>query len=137
MALVFQTWTLCIYYDVHCTLLHKRKTAIFANNKQQQRVSPQTRLMEPPTAVEVSKKRHCVIKVQHTHTRFFINSTTGTRAKRKKLLFSLKMRSKEDQKRRKLHFLPRRKAYAYDLKATLHRHVTHAIRGRTEWRHVS
>lgn len=89
MALVFQTWTLCIYYDVHCTLLHKRKTAIFANNKQQQRVSPQTRLMEPPTAVEVSKKRHCVIKVQHTHTHVFLSIAQLELEQRERNYFSV------------------------------------------------
>ena len=63
MALVFQTWTLCIYYGDHCTLLHKRKTAIFANNK---------KATESLTANEVNG-RHCVIKVQHAHTRFFLS----------------------------------------------------------------
>lgn len=116
-----------MYYDDHCTLLHNRKTAIFARNK---------KATKSLTANEVNG-RHCVIKVQHTHTRFFINGTTGTWAVRKKLLFSSKMRSKKEQKRRKLHFLPRRKTYAYVLKETPHRHATHAIRGRTEWRHVS
>lgn len=125
MALVFQTWTLCITCTTMITVhSYIREKLLFLL---------ETKSLTPN---EVNG-RHCVIKVQHTHTRFFINGTTGTWAERKKLLFSSKMRSKEEQKRRKLPFLPRRKTYAYVLKETPHRHATHAIRGRTEWRHVS
>ena len=91
MALAFQTWTLCIYYGDHCTLLHKRKTAIFANNK---------KATESLTANEVNG-RHCVIKVQHAHTRFFYQYHNRNLSKENETTFQLENevegRSKETE----------------------------------------
>ena len=79
MALVFQTWTLRIYYDDHCTLLHKGKAAIFANNKKVTKSLTANEVNGTTNRNRIFEKETLRHKsTTHTHTHLFINSTAGT-----------------------------------------------------------